>query len=226
MTVFDLSQEIVAKWGRPVKVFTRVEKPGYFEPWHEKVYEGEWTLTSTPRDPTPREAYVILSDSVRKWQVEHPEDEVKYVEITRGSPQYMKIQFIHHGHSPIALSAILAAFAAVILAIAAVAVPILQIALVVIAIWAAYRIADYFIPKPVFRYVCPECVGVDFSTYGELVSHMESEHPGVPIPPKEDIMKEAQGLAYLLRIAALVGIGLVGAYAFFKWVLPTITRRK
>lgn len=219
-----MTPQIVARWGIPVKEFTRVEKPGDYEPRHEKVYEGEWELTSTPRDPTPGEAYVILSEGVRRWRLEHPDDEITYLEISRGSPQRLKMQFIHHGHSPLVLIGILAAFVATLILTASVQTA-LTIALAIIVIWAVYRTLDYFTPKPVLKYACPEC-GAEFDTYGELKSHMTAEHPGVPIPSKEDVEKEIRefGLMDAVKLAALVGIGLVGAYAFFKYVLPAIRK--
>ena len=227
MTVFgNPSPEVVASWGSPVpKVWRRAELPGYLEPRSNQVYENEFSLSSSPRDPKPKEAYAILSAGVYKWRVEHPEAEVTYLEITQGSPQHLRMQYI--AHSPIALAAIAAAFVAVIIIAAAVAVPILKIALVVIAIIAALRIVDYFIPKPELRYVCP-IDGAEFATYAELVEYMQREYPDVPIPSKEEVEKEVKafGLMEILRLAALVGIGLFGGYAFFKWVLPTIRRRE
>lgn len=223
MTLFgNPSPQVVASWGNPVpNVWRRTELPGYLEPRSGQVYENEFSLSSSPRDPTSKEAYAILSAGVYRWRVEHPEAEVTYLEITRGSPQRLRMQYI--AHSPIALAAIAAAFVGAILIAAAVAVPILKIALVVIAIVAALRIVDYFIPKPELRYVCP-IDGQEFATYAELVEYMQREYPNVPIPPKEDVEKEVQafGLMEAFKFAVIAGIGLVGAYAFFKWVLPTI----
>lgn len=225
MTVFgNPSPQVVASWGSPVpKVWRRTELPGYLEPRSGQVYENEFSLSSSPRDPTPKEAYAILSAGVYKWRVEHPEAEVTYLEITQSSPQRLRMQYI--AHSPIALAAIAAAFVAAIIAVAAVAVPLLKIALVIIAIIAALRIVDYFIPRPELRYVCP-IDGKEFATYAELVEYMQREFPDVPIPSKEEVEKEVRAfnLMEIFKLAALIGIGLFGAYAFFKWVLPTIRR--
>ena len=225
MTVFgNPSPEVVASWGRPAPgIWRYAEIPGHLEPRSGQVYENEFSLLSSPRDPTPKEAYAILSAGVYRWRIEHPEAEVTYLEITRGSPQQLRMQYI--AHSPIAISAIAVAFAAVIAFVASLAVPILTIALVVIAIMAALRIVDYFIPVPELRYVCP-IDGAEFATYAELVEYMQREYPDVPIPPKEDVEKEVKafGLMEALKLAAIVGIGLFGAYAFFKYVLPAIRK--
>lgn len=223
MTLFgNPSPQVVASWGRPVpNVWRRAELPGHLEPRSNQVYENEFSLSSSPRDPTSKEAYAILSAGVYNWRVKHPEAEVTYLEITRGSPQRLRMQYI--AHSPIALSAIAAAFAAVIAFVAAQAIPILVISLVIITIVAALRIVDYFVPTPELRYVCP-IDGKEFATYAELVEYMQREYPNVPIPPKEDVEKEVQafGLMEAFKFAVIAGIGLVGAYAFFKYVLPTI----
>ena len=227
MTVFgNPSPQVVASWGSPAPgIWRYAELPGYLEPRSGQVYENEFSLSSSPRDPTTKEAYAILSAGVYKWRVEHPEAEVTYLEITRGSPQRLRMQYI--AHSPIALTSIAVAFAAVIAFVASLAVPILTIALVVITIWAALRLVDYFIPAPELRYVCP-IDGAEFATYAELVEYMRREYPGVPIPSKEDTEKEirAFGLMGALKLAAIVGVGLFGAYGFFKWVLPAMRVRR
>lgn len=210
---------IVAQWGTPIDVWDYHPLPGSADPQYDKAYEGQWTLSSTPREPTAREAYVILSESVRKWQAEHPETEIKYLEISRSSTPVLRVQFVYRSqHSP-SLALLLVAIAAAISFIATIAVPLLTIALVVIGVWAAYRVADYFIPKEAV-YQCP-IDGQKFSTYEALVAHYEAVHPGEKPPPKPPptVWEYAKW--------AIVGIGVIAVAAIsYKFIIGPALKKE
>lgn len=213
---------VVASWGSPVpNVWAYAELPSDLEPQSNQVYEMEFSLTSTPRDPTPAEAYAIFGEFVRTWKVEHPEAEMKYLEITRGSPQHLRIQFIAHSPFPFILIAL--AFIALVEIIGITVA--LQITLALIIVYAALRIVDYLVPGPEKWYRCPVC-GAEFVSYGELVYHMGAQHPGVPVPTQEEAEVERRGGINIVGTIALVAIALGGAYAFFKWVLPAIRHKE
>lgn len=84
---------VIAKWGKPVSEFWRREVPPEKEARTDRVGEVVVEMNSTPRDPTSREAYAALGNFVYQWREEHPDYEVIYLEVSRSSPQRLRMQF-------------------------------------------------------------------------------------------------------------------------------------
>lgn len=83
-----------------------------------RINEIQFELSSEPRDPTPREAYAVFGEFVSQWREDHPQYEVTYLEVSRSSPQVLRMQFTHDTPLPPlaviaswAIAAIIAAFA-------------------------------------------------------------------------------------------------------------------
>lgn len=84
---------VVAKWGKPVWEFWRREVPLETEARADRVGEAIIEMNSTPRDPTARECYAAFGNFVYTWRKEHPDYEVIYLEVSRSSPQRLRMQF-------------------------------------------------------------------------------------------------------------------------------------
>ena len=84
---------VIATWGKPVWELWRREVPPETEARVDRVGEAIIELNCTPRDPTPREAYSFFGNFVYKWRQDHPDYEVIYLEISRSSPQRLRMQF-------------------------------------------------------------------------------------------------------------------------------------
>lgn len=84
---------VIATWGKPVWEFWRREVPPETEARVDRVGEVVIELNSTPRDPTPAEAYAAFGNFVYQWRQEHPDYEVIYLEVSRSSPQLLRMQF-------------------------------------------------------------------------------------------------------------------------------------
>jgi len=76
-----------------VREFFRREVPPETEVREDRVGEVVIELNSEPRDPTPSEAYAAFGEFVRRWRQEHPDYEVIYLELSRSSPQRLRMQF-------------------------------------------------------------------------------------------------------------------------------------
>jgi len=180
---------IIARWGTPVDTKATDTVSSNATLRDNKAYQGQMTLSSSPRELTPHEAGAVLSETMRQWALTHPEAEVKYVEIEQSSPQVLRFQFVAHTQvvagqlSAFAFTiAAVAAFLGALLAwIAAHALTIIITFAVAAVCLMLIRLPDYFFPPT--TYECPYC-GQQFSTYEAMAAHIQSEHPGKVIPER------------------------------------------
>lgn len=113
---------VIAKWGKPVWEFRRREVPLETETRVDRVGEITFELSSEPRDPTPTEAYAALGHFVYTWRQEHPDYEVIYLEVSRSSPQRLRMQFRPLHASPLPPLAVIAAWIVILIKLAFIAV--------------------------------------------------------------------------------------------------------
>ena len=119
---------VIATWGKPAREVWREEVPLDAEARADRVNEIVFELDSKPRDPTPREAYAAFGEFVRRWREEHPDYEVTYLEISRSSPQRLRMQFRPLHASPLPPLSVIAAWAiALIIAAFAIAAALLVV---------------------------------------------------------------------------------------------------
>lgn len=225
MTVFVDPPEVVASSGTPVVPWTAADARPTEPAVRGVTYQAEYNIKSQPREMYPKEAAAFVGGFVKRFAVEHPESRIVYTAIVRGSPQKLVVQFQPVGTPPL-LAAILAAIAAVAAIVKALIVPVLMISFLFVAVRTMLRISDFLVPGPVERYRCPYC-GREFETYGELKTHIETEHPGKPVPTMEEtkVVRREWWLSSLAKMAGIAVIGLAGAYVFFRFVLPAMRRK-
>lgn len=126
---------VIAKWGKPVWEVWRREVSPETKARVDRVGEIVFELSSEPRDPTPSEAYAAFGHFVYTWRQDHPDYEVIYLELTRSSPQRLRMQFRPLHASPLPALAVVVHWALLLIiaafAIAAVALIITPVAKVI-----------------------------------------------------------------------------------------------
>jgi hypothetical protein len=202
---------LVFTWGTPLPEQGRAAIPETHVVFDGQWYELNLGLEFDPRNPTPKEYALLVTRFVREYSVEHPETEIRYVEVFDGVSPQLKLHCIAHtGISdtiaalPLIVAAIVAAIVAILAAVLPYIIPIAIAAFVIIMAVALYkRIAPA--PNPT---QCPIC-GETFDTYETLVAHMENVHPGAVIPKKSSDILSWLGPVLIagVAVAAIVVIG-------------------
>ena len=202
---------VISSWGRPLPEVTRAAISTATEAWSGQWGELHADMTAE-RPLTPHEFDVTFAYFARRWAIEHPECELRYIEASIGSPQHLRMQFIIHSPGPFPWAAI-GAWLATMFAIACKHAIAIAVAVAILAVgWALARRLG-----PTQRhFTCYVCGETCFERWEDLKAHIEYAHPGAPVPPKPsweigDVLK--------------IGLMVVCVAVAFRFAWPVLRRK-
>jgi len=113
-----MAGDAIVTWGKPLTGYWtyREDVPKEHEARHGDSIEAVNEIVQK-RPLTVSEMEMVVSDFVKKMKEEHPEHDVKYVAIEKGSPLKMRVHLVEH--SPIPVGTILEIIAVVVAGIIA-----------------------------------------------------------------------------------------------------------
>lgn len=199
---------VIRSLGTPLPESARTEIPIESEAWTGQWGEVHGDLTED-RPLTPEEYDWALSYFARGWGIEHPEAELKYVEISTGSPRHIRAQYIIR--APIAgFWAALATWLAGLWATACAHAVGVGVAVAIMAV--GFALWERIRPRQ-DHFTCGICGETCFSSVDELAVHILTAHPEKDSDLVDKLKKAAEhaDLMYYVKIGIII---VVGAVAF------------